>query len=302
MIKVWSSWQEIASEHGHRWMLLLRAVETQRSVSGSYIRNLHKYKRHALDIEHITQILKDSFESHSKELKRGDIFLPEHLKGKEFTRTVFPPVIATLAASLGLKLESEYCNRFAAPCGIDRPQRVDFALMKSDGVPSIFLEVESLDRSQLYLFTDAQFQLKNNDNKLWYYHGTLATYYMAKAPVPRYFVFLLTLPDRRVGRYQLWDIHKEYQLFHPDLQNVVFANPYQFYDRQIKARARAFANSQWYFPNDTGYWAEQEWGSSQQICELVFITCTIDALVLSRGTDLFHPSKEKRFEIAWPNR
>jgi hypothetical protein len=45
--------------------------------------------------------------------------------------------------------------------------------MKTREEPDIFLELESLGRSQLYLFTDAEFYPKNNDNKLWYYYGTL---------------------------------------------------------------------------------------------------------------------------------
>lgn len=244
--------------------------------------------------------LKESMEEHSALLKEGEVLLPEYLKGKEFTSNVFPEIIDTLSQKVGLTLEWEFTNRFLEEYEIGKkPQRVDYVFMRTKREPAIFLELESLGRSQLYLFTDAEFREKNNDNKLWYYFGTLGNYFTARQAVPRFFVFLLCLPNRPVNRYQLWDIHKEYQIFHPALSKVVFTNPYRFYDNQIKAHARAFLQRECYFLDGNGNWVKIAVEEIQKICELVFITCTIDELILSRGKNLFDSGKERRFPIRW---
>ena len=163
-----------------------------------------------ITIEGFVKHLKESMEEHSESLKEGAAFLHEYLKGKEFTSNVFPEVIHTLSKRLGLGVRSEFQNKFLPKYEIGYPQRVDYAFMQTRRDPAIFLELESLGRSQLYLFTDAVFHPKNNDNKLWYYSGTLGNHFTAGLTVPRFFVFLLSLPNRQVTPYQLWDIHKEY--------------------------------------------------------------------------------------------
>lgn len=252
-----------------------------------------------ISIEGFVKKLKESMEEHSESLKEGAVFLPEYLKGKEFTANVFPEVIHTLSQKLELNVRSEFQNKFLGEYEIGNPQRVDYAFMKTREEPAIFLELESLGRSQLYLFTDAVFHPKNNDNKLWYYYGTLGKHLTAGYSVPRFFVFLLSLPDYPVTPYQIWDIHKEYQLFQPDLCKIVYANPFQFYDYQIKAQARAFLQRERYFLDKDGNWVERELEDIHKISELVFITCTIDELILSRGKDLFDPRKDRRFPIQW---
>lgn len=94
--------------------------------------------------------------------------------------------------------------------------------------------------------------------------------------------------------------HKNDQLFHPDLATVVFQHPFTFYDLQIKAAARGFIR------NDTvnshlidGEWRPIKLEAYMAQCELMFITCTIDRLILSRGRDGFDLGKEKTYPIRW---
>jgi len=249
-----------------------------------------------LKIEDFVHALKERIEASSSLLNKGGLFLPEFLKGKVFTNK-FPMVVEPLGEKLKMPLKREHSNRFSASYDIKYPQRVDYAFFKENGTPYLFLEVESLNRSQCYLFMDAQLKPAQNDNKLWYYHGTLENHFVRNEPIPRYFVFFLVLPDREVSRYQLWDF-STYKIFHPSLRAVVFENPYIFYDRQIKALARAFLNYQLWFNTDTGF-KEFKRSQCEKACELIFITCTIDRLILSRGQDLFDPEKEKSFKINW---
>jgi len=73
----------------------------------------------------------------------------------------------------------------------------------------------------------------------------------------------------------------------------VYENPYLFYDQQIKALARAFLRDQVeFFDSKTRKWKKKTWKEYQEVCELVFITCTIDRLILSRGRDFFDRDKE----------
>jgi len=251
-------------------------------------------------LEDFVSQLKHALEEHSVLLQRGDIFLPKYLKGKNFTNNCFPNVMTTLSKKSGLPMKMEYTNKFDNIYEIGTHQRVDYAFLDTNDKPSIFFELESLGRSQLYLFSDATFREKENDNKLWYYYGTLGNYYTWGHAVPQYFIFFLCLPNQKVEPYQLWDLHKEYRLFHPALRQKVFLNPYLFYDRQIKAQARAFLQRQNYYMDDGAKWDKKVgWQHSQKICELIFVTCTIEELILSRGRDLFDPLKEQTFKINW---
>ena len=94
-------------------------------------------------------------EGHSSLLKRGKLFLPRYLTGKVFSNN-FARVVSKLSNSLGLGMKQPYHNDFVEVCEIEGTQEVDFALMTSHGRPLIFLELESLSRSQFYIFTDGQ--------------------------------------------------------------------------------------------------------------------------------------------------
>jgi len=245
--------------------------------------------------------LKENMESHSRLLKGGKLFLPEYLEGRIFTKT-FPPVVHSLAKSLDLDCTEEVTNEMPDnriyECG-DR-QRVDFVLEKS-GELLFFLELESMDRSQLWTFWEyEEMDEEYNENKLWYYYGTIVNRLTFNKQIPRYLVFLLVLPDRRVDRYQVWDLTKGYEFLHPELLDIICENPYRFYDHLIKSAARLFIERGKKFQDPkTKEWVGKNLVQFQDTCELVFITCTCKHLILSRGKDLFDPEKEKRLEIYW---
>ena|SRR2546425_4924272 len=251
-------------------------------------------------IEEFAKKLTKSMEEYSPQLKNGIVFLPEFLKGGQL-ENIFAPVTDALAKKLGLERpKRRLANKFLEDIyGAGKRQIVDFVFTEN-GRPIIFFELESLDRSQLYLFSDGGASAKDNDidNKLWCYYNTLGKHYTKREKIPKYFVFFLVLPDRSVTKYQLWDLDKHYQLYDPSLKTSIFSNPYRFFDRMIKTLARAFLRAEIdFFIN--GKWSEVSWDKSQQICELIFITCTFDRLVMSRGRDFFDPQKEQCFEIDW---
>ncbi|TKB72897.1 MAG: hypothetical protein E8D46_10480 [Nitrospira sp.] len=249
-----------------------------------------------IGIEELHYRLKDSIEANYDILKYGELFLPKYLEGKTFVNQ-FKLVMATLAEKIDLKLRREVRNEFPSEYKMSY-QCVDYVFNTKKGQPILFLELESLDRSQLYLFSDGPVNEKDNNNKLWYYHATLSNYYSKGTPIPRYFIFLLILPDRKVGGYTLWDINKNYQFFDPALRETIHNNPYRFYDRQIKACARALLRNEKYFW-DGNDWSERPLEEIHKRCELIFLTCTIDRLILSRGKDLFDPAKEVALPIEW---
>lgn len=299
------------------------------------------------DIEEFIQALKESIEESSSLLKKGDLFMPQYLKDKEFTKK-FSQIMIPLGKKLNLLAEPEHRNHFHKEYEITEgpPQKVDCMLvdpgmrgndtrkglkpipelepictdkhcllLRQEGAqPRIFFELESMDRAQLYLFTDTEFYKRvkkaihndDNDNKLWYYYGTLGNHFCPPEkkpiPIPQYFVFFLVLPDRKVeGRYfTQWDWSRYYQIFHPGLKAKMCENPFVFYDQQIKAHARAFLNREEYFlSSQRGGWEAIPLEKTQAVCELIFITCAIDRLILSRGKDLFDPDKEQSFKINW---
>lgn len=254
-----------------------------------------------MGMEEFVSKLKESMEEHSGLLKSGQLFLPEYLKGKRFTNN-FGPILEAVAKKLGLDSpKKEFSNTFPSEYKLPN-QRVDFAFLDKTGKPIVFFELESLDRSQLYLFTDAYLDPeKEFQNKLWYYWGTLCNHYTKHKKAPNFFVFMLILPDRSVEPYQLWDTQKTYQIYAPSLRDYIFDNPFRFYDRQIKASARSFLHTNMYFPPDHER-VPVPWEEAQQVCELVFITCTLDKLILSRGRDRFDVCKERLFEINWNGR
>ena len=124
-------------------------------------------------------------------------------------------------------------------------------------------------------------------------------YVDSKQTIPRCFVWLLILPDEKVDDYtaNLWDIRKcgqtQDHILHPSLKGLIFENPYRFYDHLIKTSARMFLEA-----------TRDELDGKclkdfQNDCELVFLTCTGDRLIMSRGKNQFSPEKEKSVAINW---
>jgi len=74
----------------------------------------------------------------------------------------------------------------------------------------------------------------------------------------------------------------------------------RFYDHLIKSAARLFLTGNKYMKE-----IEQSAGKTHRgkgihdVCELVFITCTGDRLILFRGKDLFDPKKERIVKLNW---
>jgi hypothetical protein len=245
--------------------------------------------------------LKKSMEVHSKELKNGKVFDPEFLKGKKLSSKLFRKVAETLRELTDSDVAFEVTNKMPKGYGIGKNQRVDYVYRKN-GKDKLYLELETLDRAQLYLFWEhKKLKDKYNANKLWYYYGTLANYYDLKQPVPRYFVWLLILPDRKVKNYTTWDVHvPQYKYFHSSLRKLIFENPYRFYDHLIKTVARLFLSENKYMKELEQRGRNNHRGKKiHDICELVFITCTGDRLILSRGKDLFDPKKERIVKLNW---
>ena len=252
----------------------------------------HRRENQKITVEEFFTNLTHSMQRHSQELRNGQLFLPEHLKERVFTRT-FDQIVDTLAKSVSLNLEKEIANEFPEEYGLDCTQRIDYVFRTEKGFPQLYLELESLDGAQLMRFSDGAFNSRDEWNKLWYYYGTLGRFYTWKQPVPRFFVSLMILPERKVTNYHIWDTDRNYQLLPPELKTVAYENPYLFYDHQIKALARAFLRDQEeFFDSKTRKWKKKTWKEYQEVCELVFITCTIDRLILSRGRDFFDRDKE----------
>ncbi|KRT65936.1 MAG: hypothetical protein XU11_C0016G0005 [Candidatus Dadabacteria bacterium CSP1-2] len=247
--------------------------------------------------------LKESMEKHARHLRRGKIFLPQYL-GRGKLEKAFNPVAHSLARALNLRIGRQIPNTFCPCYEIGGNQRVDFVFYErrqGNNIPLFFLELESLDGSQLCHFGEHEgIRGQDNINKQWYYYGTIGNYYTLKQKVPRYFVWLLSIPDRLVDHYQIWDTNQEYQFFHSSLRGLVYQNPYRFYDYLIKTSAKTFLETKQEFKDPkTKRWVRKRLVEFQDVCELVFITCTIEELILSRGRDLFDPKKEKRVKLNW---
>lgn len=183
-------------------------------------------------------------------------------------------------------------------CG--RYQVVDYCLHKA-GILKYFLELESLDRSQLSTFMEhSDISESNIENKLWYYYGTLINNYTFGKSVPKYSVWILILPNHQVDPYQIWDVAPEYKFFHASLKPLIYQSPYRFYDNLIKSAARIFITKDYDFEDPkTKRWVRKKLVDSQDICELIFITCTVEKLILSRGKDKFDPNKEISVSLNW---
>ena len=250
------------------------------------------------DIDDFFAKLKESIEAHSADLEKGKLFGPEYLADKVFSKS-FEKVAKTLGIKRTLNMRSEKRNYMPKPANnYGNWQTVDYVYYENEKQPRFYLELETLDRAQLYLFCDISDEI--NENKLWYYLGTVKKHVDSRmtTPIPRYFVWLLILPDGK-AEYpaNLWDIKKwgkkqEY-ILHPSLKDLIFESPYRFYDHLIKTSARLFLE------NKTSELGNKCLAEFQDVCELVFITCTGKRLIMSRGKDLFNQEKEESVEIEW---
>ena len=241
--------------------------------------------------------LSGSLVSSSARLRRGKVFLPAYLKKRALTDQVFPPVARQIARRLRLNLDEQIANNFPDDYEVGFKRQVADYVFSSKGRCQYYLELESLDRAQLYLFLPHGG--KTDDSKLWYYWATLCKRNEGYEGMPRYFVFLLILPDQRVGTIPWWDSSKYYKLFNKSLRPLVQENPFIFYDRMIKASARLFLNDVQCLVDRNGEWRKGKLIEFQDICELVFLTCTGRQLIMSRGRDGFDPAKEKQVLLAW---
>lgn len=172
----------------------------------------------------------------------------------------------------------------------------------------IYCELETLDRAQASTFFDPpDIAPDESENKLWYYYVTLAKTHHSPDTGPRYFVWLLVLPDIPVEPYLIWDLASNLGFCRPESKqrftSLILNSPYQFYDPLIKCGAREFLTRRhkliWF--KNPGL-QRREWiapASLQNECELVFITMTTTHLVLSRGRDLFDPNEEQWVRLRW---
>ncbi len=257
----------------------------------------YRKKATMIEIEEFFAMLKECMEAYAGRLRNGRIILPQYLKGGSL-EPAFRPVARCLARTSNLRLK-KVSNPFLREYECGNRQIVDFGFVKKDNAPVSFLELESLGGSQLYQFFEYK-GMKDNSNKLWYYYGTLGNYYTSGKRIPRYFVWLLCLPDCRVdlSPYQQWDI--QYKFIHPSLKGLVCQSPYRFYDHLIKSAARLFVTKPHEFKlRGTNKWTKIKLTEFEDACELVFITWTGDRLIMSRGKDLFEVNKEKSVALNW---
>jgi hypothetical protein len=139
----------------------------------------------------------------SPSLRRGEAFLPRYLKRGQLSKRAFSPVAARPAKAMRMSLRKEVHNALKPEYECGSRQRVDYVLATDEG-PAIFIELETLDRAQPYVFVDPE-RAEDNDNKLWYYYATLGERHRKAIKGPQLFVWILVLPDEPVGRYQIWD-------------------------------------------------------------------------------------------------
>lgn len=233
---------------------------------------------------------------HSRTLKCGKAFGPADLKKRKLTKYLFPPVVKSLARQLDLELHPEEKNKFPKEFDVGKRQMVDYVIGDRNR-PTYFLEVESLNRAQLYLFlADGK---KGDASKLWYYWGTVFKKILdVNKEMPRYFVFLLILPDEPIGHFPFWDATKKYKLFNMRLRKLAQDNPFRFYDGLIKTSARLFLD-RYERQKYRGKWYRFRLQEHQNKCELVILTCTGHQLIMSRGRDRFDPAKERRVPLQW---
>ena len=241
--------------------------------------------------------LRKSLEANSVRLKGGRAFLPGFLEKRKLVNRIFPPVAKRLARRSRMFLRKEVGNAFPDDWEVGKRQIVDYVL-GDPGHPLYFFELESIDRAQLYLFLTRKNE-KIDDSKLWYYWGTVCKKIVGDKAMPRYFVFLLVLPDEPARGMPMWDIHYA-KLFDRDLRRIIESNPFSFYDRMIKTAARLFIQKEtWLTGKGQDVWVKGKLSDYQDICELVIFTVTGRQLIMSRGRDGFDPAKERTVLLRW---
>ncbi len=241
--------------------------------------------------------LKKSLESNSRRLQKGQAFLPSHLKHGRFTKNIFPDIARDLSKRLNLTYQREVRNKFSPDLDMWLPYQCVDHVFGDPERPKYFFEVESLDRSQLYLFLPHGG--RTDESKLWYYWATVCKSILGDRAMPRYFIWLLVLPDQPVGSYSNWDCEKPHKLFDRKLKPLIRENPFAFYDPLIKASARRFIQKKEWMINETRDWTKGCLADFQDQCELILITCTGRQLVMSRGRDFFDTAKEQRVPLFW---
>ena len=240
--------------------------------------------------------LKKSMEFHASSLHYGEVFHPKYLKKRKFTKYIFPNIAHTLAKRLVLPIHEEVANSFPEDLEVGWKRQIVDYVIGNPKRPRYFFELESLDRAQLYLFLPDED--KRDESKLWYYWATTCKRISGDISMPNYVVFLLILPDEEIRNFPFWDA-TTYKLFSPRLRKLIQANPFSFYDGLIKTSARLFLKRRQWLKDTNGNWKMGYLQDYQDKCELVLITATNHQLILSRGRDLFEPSKEKRAIIRW---
>ncbi len=237
-----------------------------------------------------------SMESHASSLRCGAVFHPRYLNKRKFTKDIFPKVARTLANRLELPINAEIANHFPKDLEVGWNRQIVDYVIGDLKRPRYFLELESIDRAQLYLFLPDED--KKDNSKLWYYWATVCKRNSGDISMPRYVVFLLILPDEEIKNFPFWDA-TEYKLFSRRLRKIIQANPFAFYDGMIKTSARLFLKRRQWIKVDQKNWIMGSLQDYQNKCELVLITATNNQLIMSRGSDLFESSKEKRMNIKW---
>jgi len=234
-------------------------------------------------------------------LRNGEAFLPIHLKGWRLSRYLFSPVADALASKIGWQVIREKRVTFPPVYEVWTGMRVDYAFSDARSRrPHIYLELETLDRAQLYNFLPRPDE-EDDESKLWHYYGLLAKHLQGIELAPKALLFVMVLPDEPVDRYQLWDTARDVGLFRSELAPLIYQSPFRFFDPLIKSAARLFLRRLESFPTRLGGWESHRIADLQHVCELVFVTLTRKVMVVSRGRDGFAPNAERRYPLTWVN-
>jgi hypothetical protein len=252
-------------------------------------------------VDQFVQHLRHAMEF-SPSLKRGSAFLPADLKQWKLSKTLFAPVMDSVRAKSDWTLQHERHISFPKDYGVWKAMRVDYAFHDRDfAKPTLYVELETLDRAQLYNFHPHPKAIRD-ESKLWHYYGLVAKHLDAperRQAAPRALIFLLVLPDERVERYRIWDACRDYRLVDASVAELIRESPFRIYDPLIKATARLFLERLVELPSGNGHWRKQRLRELQSVCELVFVTMTRTHIVVSRGRDGFTATSDRRYRLAW---
>jgi hypothetical protein len=248
-------------------------------------------------VDTFVQHLKTSIES-TAGLQKGEAFLPAGLQGSQLSKQLFSPVVSDVALTLGWSVQLERHIPFPKEYEVWNAMRVDYSFYATDrDQPMIYLELETLDRAQLYNFLPR----KNGDSdasKLWHWYGIVANHLTKRGLAPSALIFLLVLPDEPVSSYQVWDVY-DAKLFDTEIRQLIYLSPFRVYDSLIKAAAQLFLERRMEFPTGGGDWKTCTPKDFQEVCELVFVTVTRAFLVVARGKEGFVTAADKRYPLLW---